>query len=208
MKAIMRSDFYDIRSSLLNTIILMAFSQSYFWINIYQNGINVTNFIAPGFLIQMIFSIIMGGIVLTNMRDKSIEYLRATPVREEDYVKAKFLLQLIMAGLIFIVEISIIKLLGNDRMIFNMIILSATINYLVGILYIFISIKFKNNAFTTFPVILTMCIFAVVIMFPNLLLDISKSNLIIPLAIIFFGIDIIMHMVLKKFSIKELKSYE
>lgn len=210
MKAIVLNDFYEIRKNLLSNIFILTFSMSYFWIDMYKNGINVSNCIVPGFLVQMIFSIMVGGIVLSNINEKSVEYLRATPTTEEDYVKTKFLLQFIIAGSILLIEILIVKIFTTDDVTFNMILLSGALNYLIGIFYIFSAIKFKNSISTVGPVIIFAVIFVFVggAIYPDILINISKSSLIFPLAIIFLIIDVVMHLTLKKLSIRELKIYE
>ncbi|EGY77438.1 ABC-2 transporter permease [Peptoniphilus indolicus] len=208
MKALMLKDFYIFRKTMLFQLIIIPLSQLYFIIKIFNEGANPANILPVCILLQIVFVMSVGGIVLTEGAEKVREYLRATPIGEREYLKSKFITQFLMVLFISFVEIGIFYGISRNLLIVGTLAFTACLCYFVSLLYIFFSLKLGKNYVTVLPVGLYFIAFILSANFPNLLSDFVTSSYILYFGMFIFLLDVVLNKLFFKILLKELENYE
>lgn len=208
MKALMLKDFYILRKTLIGQLFIILFSQLYFIIDMFRHGIKPDNVLSPSILIQILFVMSIGGMILTEGTENVREYLRATPITSKDYLKSKLISQIIAVVFISFVEMVVLYLLSNDLKIVKLIALTSVTVYLTGLLYIFMGLKLGQNYVTVIPIGLFFIVFMLNMNYPQLVADFVNGNYMVPAILVLIGFDLILSKLAFGILVKELENYE
>ncbi|WP_455256757.1 ABC-2 transporter permease [Peptoniphilus asaccharolyticus] len=208
MKALMLKDFYILRKTLIGQLFIILFSQLYFIIDMFRHGIKPDNVLSPSILIQILFVMSIGGMILTEGTENVREYLRATPITSKDYLKSKLISQIIAVVFISFVEMVVLYLLSNDLKIVKLIALTSVTVYLTGLLYIFMVLKLGQNYVTVIPIGLFFIVFMLSKNYPQLVADFVNGNYMVPAILVLIGFDLILSKLAFGILVKELENYE
>lgn len=208
MKALMLKDFYILRKTLIGQLFIILFSQLYFIIDMFRHGIKLDNVLSPSILIQILFVMSIGGMILTEGTEKVREYLRATPITSKDYLKSKLISQIIAEVFISFVEMVVFYLLSNDLKIVKLIALISVTVYLTGLLYIFMGLKLGQNYVTVIPIGLFFIVFMLNMKYPQLVADFVNGNYMVSAILVLIGFDLILSKLAFGILVKELENYE
>lgn len=208
MKALLKFDFYRLITSFPRSLLVLCLGLSFFFFDMERNGPNYSNILTPSFAIQLILVCEVGKIIISDKANKVIEYLRAVPISEKDYIMEKCLLQVIVSVFSLLLVLFAISFVEIETNLLKLILLSGALSFIIGEIFIYVTIKYTGTEAFSFPIIIYLLILVMNLAFPQIFNQLQNTKSAGTVGIIALIIGIILMAIIAKLSIRELENYE